>query len=195
MFNDVGTMNTVQEYKDTHGEPVAGVLGEPFENYTPPSWDVFFMRMSYEYSAKSKDPSTKFGAVCVRGKRPILFGYNGLPSKVEDWPERLNSELKYKMTVHAESNVIACAAKFGISTDQTTLYIPACPCPTCAGLIMNAGITELILHRPAMEIFAQDPRWDNSVPQKMFEEAGITVRYLDLFIGKIAYISGQKYTL
>ncbi len=184
-----------QEYMDSRGEPVAGVLGEPFTDYVPPSWDVYFMRLSYEVATKSKDPSTKFGAVIVRDKRPILFGYNGFPSKVQDSADRLNTTAKYSWTVHAETNAIACGSKYGIATDHSTLYIGAWPCPTCAGIVVAAGITEIVLHRPTVEIFAQDPKWNNVIPKEMFEEAGIRVRFLDEFVGRVAYISRKKYNI
>lgn len=188
-------MNVEKEYRDETGEPVAGVIGEPFEDYLPPSWDVYFMRLSYEVATKSKDPSTKFGAVIVKGKRPILFGYNGLPPKVHDYPERLNTNAKYPWTVHAETNAIACAARYGIPTDQTTLFVGAWPCPTCAGILVAAGITEIVLHRPAVEIFSRDPKWNHVIPEEMFEEAGLKVRFLDMFIGRAAFISRKKYNI
>jgi dCMP deaminase len=180
---------------DTQGQPIAGVIGEPYGDYVPPSWDVYFMRLAYEVATKSKDPSTKFGAVIVRDKRPILFGYNGLPPKVQDYSERLNTGAKYPWIVHAETNAIACGAKYGIATNDSTLFVGAWPCSTCAGIVTAAGITEIVLHRPAVEIFAQDPKWNNTIPQEMFAEAGIRVRFLDLFIGRPAYISRKKYNL
>jgi len=188
-------MNVIRDYINTQGEPVAGVIGEPFMDYVPPSWDMYFMRLSYEVATKSKDPSTKFGAVIVRDKRPILFGYNGLPPKVRDSVERLTTNSKYPWTVHAETNAIACGAKYGIATDQSTLYIGAWPCPTCAGIVVAAGITKIVLHRPAIEIFSQDPKWNNTIPKEMFEEAGVEVRFLDMFVGRTAYISKRKYNI
>jgi len=184
-----------QEYLDQRGEPVAGILGEPFTDYVPPSWDMYFMRLAAEVATKSKDPSTKFGAVIVKEKRPILFGYNGLPPKVYDSAERLNTDNKYLWTVHAETNAIACAAKYGIATNHSTLYIGAWPCPTCAGIIVSAGIEEIVLHRPSVEIFSQDPKWNNAISKEMFEEAGVKVRFLDLFIGRPVYISKRKYNV
>lgn len=194
-FGNIETMNIDKVYVNSHGEPVAGIIGEPFNEYTPPSWDVYFMRLSYEIATKSKDPSTKFGAVIVKDKRPILFGYNGLPPKVHDYSERLNTEAKYPWIVHAETNAIACGAKYGISTNDTTLYVSAWPCPTCAGILTTAGIVKVVLHRPAVDIFCKDPKWNNVIPHDMFEEAGIEVQFLDQFIGRPAYISGKKFNL
>jgi dCMP deaminase len=68
-------------------------------DYRPPSWDRLFMRLVYEYASKSKDPSSKIGAVVVRDRRPILFGYNGFPERVEDLPDRMiNREMKLFLT-------------------------------------------------------------------------------------------------
>jgi len=58
-------------------------------------------------------------------------------------------KLKYidktnEFTVHAEQNVITFAAKNGISTKDTTLYITLSPCKTCAKLIVQAGISRVV---------------------------------------------------
>jgi dCMP deaminase len=189
-------VNVVQELKDDQGHPVGGVIGEPFGDYTPPSWDVYFMRLAYDVATKSKDPSTKFGAVIVKEKRPILFGFNGLPPNVKDHPERLTTPVKYDWIIHAEKNAIACGSKFGIATDQTALYISAWPCCGCAGMIVAAGIKKVVLHKPAVEVFTRvNPKWSRKISQTMFEEAGVTVEYVDMFIGKPAYFSGRKYNL
>lgn len=182
---------------NTNENPVAGILGEPFSDYNPPSWDVYFMRLSYETALKSRDPSTKFGAIIVRDKRPVLFGYNGLPPGVKDLPERYQRPEKYKWVVHAEENVIACGAKFGISTEGTSLYIPAMPCAKCASMIVAAGISKLILHRPAVEIFSRVSPYgtENTISLTNFEEAGIVISYVDMFVGKVAYFGGMKYNI
>lgn len=176
-------------------EPIAEVVGEPFIDYMPPEWDVYFMRLSYEVATKSKDPSSKFGAVIVRDKRPILFGYNGLPPKVEDLPERLISPVKYKWTLHAEANAIACAAKFGISTDGADLYIAGMPCAGCAALITAAGIRKVFVHSYAKNIFSQVSHYgeDDEITSQMFKEAGIPCYALMKKTNKMAYLGGKIY--
>ena len=190
-------MSIEQDFIDINGEPIAGIMGQTFQDYEPPSWDVYFIRLSYEVAAKSKDPSTKFGAVIVKDNRPILFGYNGLPPLVNDFPERLVRPEKYKWTVHAEANAIACGAKFGISTNGTTLYISAMPCSGCAAFITAAGIKQVVLHKPAMDIFTLVSPYgeDDNITKKMFEEAKIELKYLSMFVGKTAYLGGRKYDI
>ena len=46
--------------------------------------------------------------------------------------------------LHAEQNVIAYAAKNGISTEGATLYITHSPCKECAKLIAQSGIKEVV---------------------------------------------------
>lgn len=194
-------MNVKNLLYDDQGEPIAGVIGEPFENYVPPSWDVYFMRQVYEVASKSKDPSTKIGAVIVREKRPILFGYNGIPPDVQDYPERMERPNKYRWFEHGERNAIYCGAAFGIATQGTTLYTQALPCCPCARGILGAKIKEVVLHKIADEIFAHSGHYastwkeDHETTLQMFKEAGIEVRYVDMFVGKVAYISGKRYNI
>ena len=53
-----------------------------------PSWDTFFMGLSYFYCTRSPDQQTKTGCVIVdwASKRPIGLGYNGHPRGMEGLP-------------------------------------------------------------------------------------------------------------
>ncbi|MBL0717923.1 MAG: dCMP deaminase family protein [Alphaproteobacteria bacterium] len=46
--------------------------------------------------------------------------------------------------VHAEQNLITFAAKEGIRTDGTTMYVTLSPCIVCAKLIIQSGITKVV---------------------------------------------------
>lgn len=47
---------------------------------------------------------------------------------------------------HAERNCIASAARLGVSTKDTKLYMNCClPCKNCITLLINAGIREIIV--------------------------------------------------
>ena len=50
-------------------------------------------------------------------------------------------------TIHAEKNCLLSAARNGICTKDTTLYMNATvsPCTQCFGAIINAGIKEVVL--------------------------------------------------
>lgn len=45
---------------------------------------------------------------------------------------------------HAEANALAAAAKQGISTDETTLYVTVAPCLNCSRLLIAAGISRVV---------------------------------------------------
>jgi len=87
------------------------------------------------------------GAVLVKDQRIIAIGYNGAPSGM---PHCLDVGCEMKdggciRTVHAEANLIAFAAKEGISTNNCTVYITFEPCLTCAKLMINAGIRRVVI--------------------------------------------------
>lgn len=94
------------------------------------------------------------GAVLVYARRIISIGYNGAPSGM---PHCVHSGMAYseshpeskgcEIAVHAEANTIAFAAKNGISTEGSKLYVTDSPCVTCAKLLINAGIKEVIYGR------------------------------------------------
>lgn len=46
--------------------------------------------------------------------------------------------------VHAEANAIAFAAKHGVGIQGAELHTTRVPCLTCAGMIINAGITRVV---------------------------------------------------
>src|SRR5262245_31787663 len=69
-------------------------------------WDWDFLDLAEWYGKKkSKDPSTKAGAVITRGREIVSIGYNGFAKKVKDLPERYaDRATKYRMVIHAEVN-------------------------------------------------------------------------------------------
>ena len=185
--------------KDDAGIPRAGIVtdGQPFPDYSPPSWDEWFMGMVYDTARKSKDPSTKIGAVIVKDKRPILFGYNGLPQKVRDLPERMMRPIKYKWTEHGERNAIYCGARFGIATDGTIMYTQAVPCTDCARGIINSGIVKIVVHRQTEALFDKHPQWidDIMVSREMLADAKVTIQILDKPLGKWSFVNGKVHVV
>lgn len=107
------------------------------------SWDDFFFDICQVISSKSKDNSTKVGAVIVNSGHSIIStGFNGFPIGVDDTiSSRYDRPEKYLWTCHAEENAIAFAARNGISTNDATLYSNRMPsCSRCSRLALQAGI-------------------------------------------------------
>jgi dCMP deaminase len=111
-------------------------------------WDEYFIEGSKWVSTKSKDRSTKVGAIIVGpGNEIRSTGYNGFPRGVNDnLEERHQRPLKYSVTTHAETNAIVNAVRSGISTLDCKMYMNFSPppCNYCSQLIIQSGIIEVI---------------------------------------------------
>jgi len=58
--------------------------------------------------------------------------------------DKLSELVTSDLVLHAEQNIIAFAAKNGISTDGTTIHITTSPCQHCAKLIAQSGIERVV---------------------------------------------------
>jgi dCMP deaminase len=117
-------------------------------------WDEYFMCICDAVSAKSSCHSRQVGAIIARDKSVVSTGYNGPPSgykhcetcarrKKDDYSHGKN--LSICPAAHAETNAIANAAKLGVSTLDTTLYLNTdYPCRECMKYIVTAGISEVV---------------------------------------------------
>ena len=135
-------------------------------------WDFYFLGMAEYVSIASKDPSTKVGAVIVApDRRVVSTGYNGLPRGVEDTSERLdNREIKYQLIVHAERNALLFARE---PLDGYTIFTtPFMPCSTCSGMIIQAGIKNVVSY------YVDNTKWLDSfkLSSMLFREAGVKVK-------------------
>lgn len=142
------------------------------------TWDEYFLKMAMMVSSKSKDPSTKVGAVVVRPDSSVVaVGYNGFPRGIADTPERLNDRpTKYSLVVHAEMNAILTARE---SLVGYTLYTtPFMPCDRCFVHVIQAGIERVVFPTATAE---QESRWGEAFKKvrELAEEAGIELCEVD----------------
>lgn len=100
-----------------------------------------FREMAILMSHRSSCMKTAVGAVLVRDNRIIACGYNGVLSKEQHSKGMDDQGVTY--TVHAEVNIIAFCAKYGIPTSGTVLYTTLSPCEKCAEIIIQADIREV----------------------------------------------------
>jgi dCMP deaminase len=140
----------------------------------PKDWSQRFLVIASHVASWSKDPSTKVGAVAVRDRRILATGFNGLPSGVTDSDARLkNRETRLAMTIHAEQNCVAYAARAGICLAGSTVYVwPLFTCSNCAALLIQADVTQIVVPD-----FVEPIRWQDSFSKarEMFVEAGVSV--------------------
>ncbi|CUW40577.1 conserved protein of unknown function(containing Cytidine deaminase-like domain,5-139;containing CMP/dCMP deaminase, zinc-binding,3-113) [Magnetospirillum sp. XM-1] len=136
------------------------------------AWYDYFMGFAKHAASKSKDPSTQVGAVAVGPDGEIrATGYNGLPRGVEDKPERMERPAKYLWTSHAEENLVAHAARVGVSLKGCTVYVTHYPCSRCARSLIQAGVAQIHVGDGTTSMPAEE--FDTA--RVMFEESGVKV--------------------
>jgi dCMP deaminase len=132
-------------------------------------WDEFFLAIAQTVSEKSKDPSTKVGAVLVDDKKRLVsVGFNGFPRGTEDSVDLYtNPEEKYLRVLHAETNAMLFADRPGVE-----LFVTHPCCSQCMAMAIQTGIRRInYIQRP------MKPNWEQSfkVSEKLADEAGVEV--------------------
>jgi len=141
-------------------------------------WDAYFANMLSAVAIKSKDTSTKVGAIIIGPDKEIRStGYNSFPRGLNDAvPERFERPEKYYWFEHAERNAIYNAARHGSAMKDCTLYVSMTPCLDCARGVVQAGIKEVIV---CEENISDQSKWDehNKRVGRLFDECGVKIRY------------------
>jgi dCMP deaminase len=112
------------------------------------SWDEYFMGIAIFTSLRSKDPSSKVGAVIVNNQNHIVgTGYNGFIAGVDEskfsWEREGNwINTKYPYVVHAEANAILSSTTDDLRNCR--IYATLFPCNECAKHIAQKKIKEVI---------------------------------------------------
>lgn len=150
-------------------------------------WDQFFLRLADDVAQKSKDRSTKVGAVIVGPDNEIRsIGYNGFPRGVnDDIDSRHERPAKYMYVEHAERNAIFNAVRAGICVKGCKLYLNFAPypCCDCTRAVIQSGIVEIITSSvdfPGIGNWAESLR----VGGEMLRETGVVVRRVDFKLSK-----------
>lgn len=142
------------------------------------TWDEYFLDICDQVSTRSKCLSRQIGCVLVYGRNIISTGYNGPPRKTshcsgETCPRRemgfdSGEGLEFCPATHAEANCIANAARHGARCQNSTLYInTVIPCKSCIGILINAGVIEIVVQR--LEHY-------DKMSERLWKEAGLLVR-------------------
>jgi len=120
------------------------------------SWDEYFMGMAELTAKRSTCLRRAVGAVIVKDRHVVATGYNGAPRGIAHCDERggcMRQKLNVPsgerhelcMALHAEQNAIIQAASMGYSIEGGTIYVTHQPCAICAKMIINAGITRIVV--------------------------------------------------
>lgn len=116
--------------------------------------DVFHQKMierAKDVAKQSPDWWRQVGAVLlIPGQEPRHAHNHHLPTDyhlAQNGDPRVNVDAGQRpdlyTSIHAEASLIAQAARDGFKTAGSTLYVTTFPCPNCARLISEAGVTEV----------------------------------------------------
>lgn len=144
-----------------------------------PSWDEYFMEMAELTAKRSTCMRRQVGAVIVKDRHAIATGYNGAPRGLMHCEDRggcLRQQLNVPsgqrhelcMALHAEQNAIIQAAAMGHGIEGGTIYITHQPCAICAKMIINAGITRIVIREG----------YPDELAASILDEAGLAIEKL-----------------
>ena len=146
-----------------------------------PSWDKYFMDITFLVATRGTCLRRKVGAILVKDRQIIATGYNGPPRGIKHCDERESGCLRTQLNipsgerheisraVHAEQNAIIQAAVHGFSIKDTICYTTNHPCVMCTKILLNAGIKEII--------YAEG--YPDELSKQLLRESGIKVRQFD----------------
>ncbi|OGL31181.1 hypothetical protein A3F37_02315 [Candidatus Saccharibacteria bacterium RIFCSPHIGHO2_12_FULL_41_12] len=113
--------------------------------------DKEILNKAYTEAIKSSDIWRRVGALIAKNGRITASAHNQATpnehSSVIMGDPRNNYNkgvgIEQSIFIHAESKLIAQAAKMGVSLNGTDMYVTTFPCPVCAKLIAFSGISRL----------------------------------------------------
>lgn len=135
--------------------------------------DSTYLGVALLHAELSKAKRLKVGACLVLDTGSLIPGVNGLPTQLGNECEYLaeDGQLVTKQeTIHAEIAVLLRAAKTGLSTQNSTLYLSHSPCFACSSAMIAAGVKEIV--------FAEEYR--DADPLTMLEDCGVIVRQFNI---------------
>lgn len=115
-------------------------------------WDITHLRCAEQYAKLSHAERKKVGAVAVTPQDVMIFSYNGTAQGDDNCCEDscgydLNGNevlITKKEVLHSERNILAKAAKEGISLKGSTIYVTMSPCLECSLMLFQSGVKKVI---------------------------------------------------
>jgi dCMP deaminase len=134
------------KHKSFEGKPV-----EADQTISKDEFDRNIIKGLKKEAEKSADFWRQIGAAVIKDGKVILKAHNkAVPDEQmnyiegdprSDFSKGVNVELS--LFFHCEAQLIAEAAKKGISLEGTSMYVTTFPCPPCAKLVAYSGIKKL----------------------------------------------------
>lgn len=112
------------------------------------NWKEYYINIAEQVSKKSKDPSSKVGAIIVDSdNRIVSTGYNGFIAGCNEEKMSWQRPDKYFLVVHAEMNALIYAKK---DLKDCKVFTTFGPCDNCLKHMLQAGIREIYYQDPAI---------------------------------------------
>jgi len=113
--------------------------------------DLKHLREAAYVAKQSGDWWRQVGAVLVKGKKIQFRSYNRhFPSDthtaiVGDPRSNFNAgeHPEIYLSIHAEADIVAQAAREGVSLKGSEMFVTTFPCPNCARLLIRAGVKRM----------------------------------------------------
>jgi dCMP deaminase len=149
-------------------------------------WDTYFLDIAYMVSTRSQCSRRHVGAVLVQGKKLLGTAYNGAPMGAPDCAEagcliveqlephvvegkeQMVRKQRCVRTIHAEQNLLLFTDRR--DREGSTVYVTDEPCWTCANMLANSGIVEVVYDRPYPK--------DHELVNELLTSKGIAFRRL-----------------
>ena len=153
----------------------------PEAKYARPSWDEYFMEIARAVGTRATCDRGRSGCLIARDKQILVTGYVGAPKGLPHCDE-VGHQMKTVThedghtsqhclrTTHAEQNAIVQAAKLGIAISSGTVYCKMTPCPTCAKMIINSGLSRVVCEKRYHA---------GSESEELFRQVGLALDFFD----------------
>ena len=112
---------------------------------------MMYMDIAHVVSKLSRCNRAKVGAIIVKDRNIVAYGYNGTPAGwtnvceeniYDDNGDVIRNQTKDEV-IHAEANAISKLARDGERGNGADLFCTHAPCIHCAKLIYGAGIKKV----------------------------------------------------
>jgi len=110
-------------------------------------YDDMYMDIAKRVSEMSYDTDTKVGAIIVKDGNIISMGWNGTPPGFPNECKHPSTGATLPYVIHAEANAITKLARTGGNGSDAVLYTTLAPCMECTKLILQSGISEVIIDK------------------------------------------------
>lgn len=102
-----------------------------------------YMETARAFAKLSHAERRKVGAIAVTPQDVVIYSWNGRPAGDDNCCE-VNPELTHPEVLHAEANIVAKAAREGISLKDANVYVTLSPCLHCALQMFQAGVKSVV---------------------------------------------------